>query len=127
MITSWVQQLGWTKAPVVENKAVPVAQAAPETVAPKSPAAPSLNSRQVQQIETDIAAVRQAVERHLADVRATVEQLAASQDQMAREIELQAAVLRKSQRLRRSAWLRAQVHADSATPTTSPINSARGS
>jgi hypothetical protein len=91
MITSWVQQLGWTKAPVVENKAVPVAQAAPETVAPKAPAAPSLNSRQVQQIETDIAAVRQAVERHLADVRATVEQLAASQDQMAREIELQAA------------------------------------
>jgi hypothetical protein len=36
--------------------------------------------------------VRQAVERHLADVRATVEQLAASQDKMAREIEkLQAA------------------------------------
>ena len=91
MIASWVQRLGWTKPPVVESKAAPVAQAAPETVAPKASAALSLNSR-LQQIETDIAAVRQAVGRHLADVRATVEQLAASQDQMAREIEkLQAA------------------------------------
>jgi hypothetical protein len=37
-------------------------------------------------------AVRQAVERHFADVRATVEQLAASQGEMARDIEkLQAA------------------------------------
>ena len=36
--------------------------------------------------------MRQAVERHLADVRATVEQLFANQDEMAREIEkLQAA------------------------------------
>ena len=92
MIASWVEQLGWTKPPVVEGKAAPVTQTAPEMVAPKAPAAPSLNPQQVQQIETDIAAVRQAVERHLADVRATVEQLAASQDQMAREIEkLQAA------------------------------------
>jgi len=92
MIASWVEQLGWTKPPVVESKAAPVTQTAPEMVAPKAPAAPSLNPQQVHQIETDIAAVRQAVERHLADVRATVEQLAASQDQMAREIEkLQAA------------------------------------
>src|SRR5262249_41976519 len=83
MIAGWMQQLGWTKPPVV----APVTQAAPETVAPKAPAAPSLNSRQVQQIETDIAAVRQAVERHLADVRTTVEQLGAKQDEMAREIE----------------------------------------
>ena len=89
MIASWVEQLGWTKPPVVESKAAPVTQTAPEMVAPKAPAAPSLNPQQVQQIETNIAAV---VERHLADVRATVEQLAASQDQMAREIEkLQAA------------------------------------
>ena len=92
MIASWVEQLGWTKPPVVESKAAPVTQTAPEMVAPKAPAAPSLDPQQVHQIETDIAAVRQAVERHLADVRATVEQLAASQDQMAREIEkLQAA------------------------------------
>jgi hypothetical protein len=90
-IASWVQQIGWTKLPVVESKVAPVAQTAPEMVAPKAPAAPSPNPQQVQQIETDIAAVRQAIER-LADVRATVEQLAASQDQMAREIEkLQAA------------------------------------
>jgi hypothetical protein len=89
MIASWVQQLGWTKPPVVESKAAPVIQTAPEMVAPKAPAAPSLNPQQVQQIETNIAAV---VERHLADVRATVEQLAASQDQMMREItKLQAA------------------------------------
>ena len=88
-IASWVQRLGWTKPPVVESKAAPVTQTAPEMVAPKAPAAPSLNPQQVQQIETNIAAV---VERHLADVRATVEQLAASQDQMMREItKLQAA------------------------------------
>jgi hypothetical protein len=31
--------------------------------------------------------VREAVERHLADVRATVQQLAASQDQMMREVD----------------------------------------
>jgi hypothetical protein len=91
-IASWVQQLGWTKPPVVESKAPPVTQTAPEMVAPKAPAAPSLNPQQVQQMEKDIAAVRQAVEQHLADMRATVEQLAAGQDGMAREIEkLQAA------------------------------------
>ena len=85
MIAGWMQQLGWTKP-------APVTQTAPETVAAKAPAAPSLDQQQVKQIEADIAAVRQAVERRLADVRATVEQLAASQDQMAREIEkLQAA------------------------------------
>jgi hypothetical protein len=92
VIANWMQQLGWTKSPVVEGKAAPVTQTAPEMVAPKAPAAPSLDPQQIQQIEADIAAVRQAVERHLADVRATVEQLAASQDEMAREIEkLQAA------------------------------------
>jgi hypothetical protein len=64
MIASWVQQLGWTKPPVVESKAAPLTQTSPEMVAPKAPAAPSLNPQQVQQIETDIAAVRQAVERY---------------------------------------------------------------
>jgi hypothetical protein len=91
-IASWVQQLGWTKPPVVESKAAPIAQSAPAMVAPKAPVAPPLNPQQLQQIEADIAAVRQAVERHLADVRATVERLATSQDEMAREIDkLQAA------------------------------------
>jgi hypothetical protein len=92
MISGWMQQLGWTKPLVVESKPAPVTQTAPETVAAKAPATPSLDPQQVKQIEADIAAVQQAVERHLADARATVEQLAASQDQMAREIEkLQAA------------------------------------
>jgi hypothetical protein len=92
MIAGWMQQLGWTKPLVVESKPAPVTQTAPETVAAKAPVAPSLDPQQVKQIEADIAAVRQIVERRLADVRATVEQLAASQDQMAREIEkLQAA------------------------------------
>ncbi len=83
MIAGWMQQLGWTKPLVVESKPAPVTQ----TVTAKTPANPSLDPQQVKQIEADIATVRQAVERHLADVRATVEQLAASQDQMARDIE----------------------------------------
>jgi hypothetical protein len=92
MIASWMQQLGLTKPLAVESKAAPVTQTAPENVAPKAPA-PSLDPEQVQQIEANIAVVRQAVERQLAEVRETVErQLAAGQDQMAREIEkLQAA------------------------------------
>jgi hypothetical protein len=84
-IAGWMQQLGWTKPLVVDSKPAPVTQTVPETVAAKTPASPSLDPQQVKQIEADIAAV--AVERHLADVRATIEQLAASQDQMAREIE----------------------------------------
>jgi hypothetical protein len=92
MIAGWMQQLGWTKPLAVEIKPAPVTQTAQETVAAKGPATPFLDPQQVKQIETDIAAVRQAVERHLAEIRATVEQLAASQDHMAREIEkLQAA------------------------------------
>jgi hypothetical protein len=39
MIASWVQQLGWTKPPVVESKPAPVAR----NVAPKAPAAPSID------------------------------------------------------------------------------------
>jgi hypothetical protein len=92
MIAGWMQQVGWTKPLVVESKPAPVTQTAPETVAAKAPAITSLDPQQAQQIETDIAAVRQAVERHLADVRATVERLTASQGEMARKIEkLQAA------------------------------------
>ena len=79
-IASWVQQLGWTKP--VEGKAAPV-QTAPVTVAAKQP---TTAPQQVNQIETDIAAVRQVVERHLADVRATVERLAAGLDEVNREI-----------------------------------------
>src|SRR6516162_4642769 len=93
MIASWVQRLGWTKPPAgPESTAVRLT--APQAVAstPKASAAPSSDPQQIRQIEADVAAVRQAVERHLGEVRATVEQLAASQDQMAREItKLQAA------------------------------------
>jgi hypothetical protein len=76
MIASWIQQLGWTKLPVAESTAAPVAQTAPEIVASKAPAAPSLDPEQVHQIALDVETLRQ-----------TVEQLTASQDQMAREIE----------------------------------------
>jgi hypothetical protein len=82
-IASWVQQLGWTKP--VESKTAPVTQTAPVTVAAKQPTT-TLDPQQVNQIETDIAALRQAVERHLADMRATVERLGAGLDEVNREI-----------------------------------------
>jgi hypothetical protein len=100
MIASWVQLLGWTKPPPgPENTAVqlpvpkmpqaaPLTQAGSETVPSTSttPAAPSLDQQQVQQVESHIAAVQLTVEQHLAAVRATVEQLAVGQDQVLREI-----------------------------------------
>src|SRR6516165_5622482 len=76
MIVSWMQQLGWAKPLAVESKAAPVNQTAPETVASKALATPSLDPEQVHQIALDVTALRQ-----------TVEQLTASQDQMGREIE----------------------------------------
>jgi hypothetical protein len=82
MIASWVQQLGWTKplagpenAAVRSPHAAPAAQSAPQTVTPKAPVAPSVDPEQVQQITQGLAALRQ-----------TVEQVAAAQDQIAREI-----------------------------------------
>jgi len=87
MIASWVQQLGWTKPPAgPENTAVrppalekpqvaPVAQTAPENVAPKAPAAPSLDPEQVQQLTRSLTTLQQIVL-----------QLAAGQDRMAREM-----------------------------------------
>jgi hypothetical protein len=100
MIASWVQQLGWSKPSASpENAAVqlpvpkmpqaaPVAQANSETVASTSttPATPSLDQKQAQQMEADIAAVQQTLEQRLATVRASVEQLAVGQDQVLREI-----------------------------------------
>jgi len=92
-IASWIQQLGWTKPPAApENtvvrpsvperpQAAPVAQTAPDNVTPKAPAAFSFDPEQVHQVAMDLAALRQ-----------TVEDLAASKDNMAREIaKLQAA------------------------------------
>ena len=87
MIASWMQQLGWTRPPAGPEvtavrpsvphtpQAAPVTETAPETVAQKAPAAP-FDPEQVHQIALNVAALRQ-----------TVEQLAAGQDQMAREIE----------------------------------------
>jgi hypothetical protein len=78
MIASGVRQLGWTPdAP----QPAPVAQTAPATAAPIASASPSLDLQQVQQIARDLVDVRQAVE-----------QLVASQGQMASDIaKLQAA------------------------------------
>jgi hypothetical protein len=82
MIASWFERLGW----------MPPAAGSPIASTSKAPAAPSADPQQVQQIKADIAAVGQAIDRHLAEVRESVEQLAASQDHMAREItNLQAA------------------------------------
>jgi hypothetical protein len=75
MITNWVQQLGWTKPPAALPQVETVAQTAPAAIAPKAPTAPSLDPAQVQQMVQNLAALRQ-----------TVEQLAAGQDQIAREI-----------------------------------------
>jgi hypothetical protein len=83
MIASWVQQLA--KPPVAESTATPVARTALENVAPKAPAAPSINPEQVQQMARDLAALRQ-----------TVEQLAASQDEMVRETAREMARLESS-------------------------------
>ncbi len=77
MIASWVRQLGWT--PDAPQPAL-AAQTAPATAAPMA-ASPALDLQQVQQIARDLAKVRQAVE-----------QLAASQGRVARDIaNLQAA------------------------------------
>jgi hypothetical protein len=84
LIANWVEQLGWTKPPATSAvrpsaletpQAAPVAQTAPENVTPKAPAAPSIDPEQVHRMAMDLTALRQ-----------TVEQLAASQDQMLREI-----------------------------------------
>src|SRR5215471_8545530 len=89
-IANWVQEIGWTKPPEARGtaparlpmaqtpQAIPVisiAQTASETAAPKPPAAPSVDPEQVQQITRSLTAVQQSVE-----------QLAAAQDQMSRQI-----------------------------------------
>jgi hypothetical protein len=76
MIASSIQWIGLTKPPAgSEKQAAPVAQTAPTTVAPKEPAAPSLDREQMQQMARDLAALRQ-----------NVDQLIASQNQMARQM-----------------------------------------
>jgi len=88
MIASWVQRLGWTKPPAgPESTAVrpslpatqvaTAAQTVPGAVVPKALAAPSNDPEQVHQIAVDLAALGQ-----------TVDQLAASQDQMVHQIDM---------------------------------------
>jgi hypothetical protein len=68
MIAGWVQQLGWTEPPAgSEKQPAPVAQTAPAT--------PSLDPEQVQRMARDFAVMRE-----------TVQELAAGQTQMARDI-----------------------------------------
>jgi uncharacterized coiled-coil protein SlyX len=94
MIAGWVQHLGWNKPPAIaegtaaqssapETQQVASAvQSVPQNAAPKAPVAPSIDPEQVHQIVSDVAAQRQ-----------TIEQIAASQDQMARVVDrLQGAV-----------------------------------
>jgi hypothetical protein len=91
MIADWARQFGGTKPP-----------ASAESTAAQSSVA---ETQKVQQLEADIAAVRQTVEQRLAAEQQTVEQLAARQDQLVSEITtLQAATsrsLRESQRILR--------------------------
>jgi len=86
MIASWVQQFGLTRPPAspestavrpsLPAQVVTVAQTVPAAVVPKAPAAPSIGPEQVHQIAVDLAALGQ-----------TVDQLAASQDQMVHQID----------------------------------------
>lgn len=93
MIAGWMQQLGWSK-PVVESKAEPVTQTAPETVAPKAPTTPSLDPAQLQPMVQSLAALRESVQRlaarqeSLAVLAQTVDRLAAGQDQMVHQIDM---------------------------------------
>ena len=91
MIANWAQQLGWTK-PRAGAESIAVQSSVPER-------------EKVQQLEADIAAIRQTVEQRLAAEQQSVGQLAARQDQLASEItKLQAATsksLRESQRILR--------------------------
>jgi hypothetical protein len=75
MITNWVQQLGWTKPPAALPQVETVAQTASAGGAAKASTAPSLDATQMQQMAQGLTALRQ-----------TVEQLAAGQDQVKREI-----------------------------------------
>jgi hypothetical protein len=69
MITSWVP-VGWTKPPAgSEKQVVPVAQTAPQNVAPKAPTTASLDPEQLQQITQSLTTLRE-----------TGEQLTAGQD-----------------------------------------------
>jgi hypothetical protein len=88
MIASWVQQFGRTKPAagpestavqpsVPKTQVATAAQTVPTAVVPKAPVAPSIDLEQVHQIAVDLAALGR-----------TVDQLAASQDQMVHQIDI---------------------------------------
>jgi hypothetical protein len=119
MIASWVERLGWTKPPVVESKAAPVTQTAPMVAA--KPPTTALDPQQVQQIKADVGAVREAVERQLAEMRKSVEQLAAGQELMVREVDrLQAANEEILAKIPTPPAKRPAAPARKPTPTTQP-------
>jgi hypothetical protein len=70
MIARASPQLAW-----LAPQAAPVARTAPDPIAPTAPAAPSPDQQQINAMSLGLAAVRQ-----------TVDQLAASQEQMTRDI-----------------------------------------
>jgi hypothetical protein len=83
MIASWMRQSGWAKpeagpesTAVKPSPEMQVATAAQTLPIPKAPATPSVDPEQVHQIALDLGALRQ-----------TVDQLAASQDQMVHQID----------------------------------------
>src|SRR5215471_3412400 len=71
MIASWIEQLGWTNSKQERPQAAVV-----QVAVPKVPAVPAIDPEQMQQLTRSLTTLQQ-----------TVEQLAASQQQMAREIE----------------------------------------
>jgi hypothetical protein len=70
MIASASPQFGW-----LAPQAAPVARTAPDVIAPTAPAAPSPDQQQLNAMSLGLAAVRQSVD-----------QLAAGQEQMTRDI-----------------------------------------
>ena len=84
MIANASPQLAWLAPP-----AAPVAQNAPDTIAPAEPAAPALDQQQLNGVSLDLDAVRQSVDRiatNQEQMTRTISQLVAGQEQMTREI-----------------------------------------
>jgi hypothetical protein len=97
IIATRVPELGWSpqtkqaKPPVVESKAAPATRTAPETVAPKTPAATSVDPVQVQQMVQSLSALRESVQQLASrqqSLAALAQTLATGQDQMVHQIDM---------------------------------------
>lgn len=77
LITSFVQEFGWTKEPAQTDASIQAPQVAPvaEALAASAPPAPGVDPEQVHEIQLTVAAMRQSLD-----------QIASGQDQMAHEI-----------------------------------------